>query len=97
MTDIEPQSQWSPLAGQNIDLGNTSESGGSSQPAVSGSLPVQTIRGDTSKREASLLAGHGDSAPSTSQDLTDSALRVRRVGQPGQAAGYFVVLATQGL
>jgi hypothetical protein len=84
-TDIEPQSQRSPLAAQIIDLGYASESRGSSPPAVPGSFPVPTIR---VQRETSLLADDGDSAPSTPQDLGDSTLRGL-----GHAAEYFVVFA----
>jgi hypothetical protein len=89
VTDTASPSQWSPLSAQNFDLGYTSESRGSSPQAVPGSLP--TILGDTSKHETS-LADDGDSALSTPQELGD-----RILGGLGQAAEYFVVLATQGL
>ena len=88
MTDIESQSQWSPLATQNIDLGYTSESRESSPPVVPGGLPVPTIRGDT-KRETSLPADDGD----TPQDLADSCT----LSGLGHTAEYFVVPAIQGL
>ena len=63
MTDVSgtmPQSQWSPPAAQNIDLGYTGGSG------ESNSLP--TIRGDARNRP---VADRGDSATSTRQRLTD--------------------------
>ena len=91
MTDIGPQSQWSPLAPQNIDLCYTIESHGSSPPLIPGSLPVVTIREDTSKRETSLPADQGDSVPSTPQDSADSTLHGL-----GHAAEY-VVPSIQGL
>ena len=93
MTDIGPQSQWSPLGAQNIDLGYTSESRGSSPPAIPGSLPVATIRGNTSKCETSLQENYGDGVPSTPQDLADS-LSLRGLGH---ATEYFVVHSIQGL
>lgn len=70
-----PQSQWSHLTAQNVDLGYTNESRGSSPPPVPGSLPLPTIQGDPSERETSQIADDGNSAPPTQQDLTDSTLR----------------------
>jgi hypothetical protein len=87
--DRQPSpSQWSPLSTQNIDFGYTSESCELSPLALPGSLPVPTIRGDTSKRETFLLANHGDSA----QDSVDSTLLGLR-----HSAEYFIVLNSQGL
>ena len=93
MSDIGSQSQRSPLAGQNIDLGS-SDPRGLSLSAVPGSLPVPTIRGDIRKRKTSPLADHGDSALSTSQDLAD--ITLHGLGD-GTDSKYFVVLAIQGL
>jgi hypothetical protein len=93
MTDIGSQSQWSSLAAQNVDLGYTSGSRGSSPPTVPGSLPVTMIQGDTSKREFSLPEDYGGSTPSTPPDLADGTL-----GGLGHAAEYFVFPASfQGL
>ena len=74
ITDTETSSQWSPLTAQNVDLGYTSESRGSSPPPVTESLPLPTIQGDPSKRETSQIADDGDSAPSTQRDSADSTL-----------------------
>ncbi|KAF8486129.1 hypothetical protein DFH94DRAFT_170169 [Russula ochroleuca] len=52
----------SPLPLQNFDPGHASGSGDVSISSLPGSLPVPTIQGDTSKRETSLPADHGDSA-----------------------------------
>ena len=92
VTDIG--TQMPPLCAQNFDLGYTSESRSSSPLAVPGSLPARTTRGNTSKRETSLLVGFDDShgAPSTSQNLGDGTLRGLR-----DAAEYFVVLAIERL
>ena len=92
LTDIGTQSQRLPHAGQNIDLDHAGESCGSSPPPLPGSLPVPTIRGDTSERENVLLENCTDSAPSTLQDLADNT--IRRVGH---VAEYFVAFAIQEL
>jgi hypothetical protein len=91
-TGIGPQSQWSPLAARDFDLGSTSESRGSSLSAVPGGFPVPTVRGDTSERKTSLVADNDDGAPSKPQDLADSTL-----GGLGHPAEYFVVLAIPAL
>ena len=75
MTDTRPQSQWSPLAAKNVDLGHTSEPRVSSLPPVPDSFPPPTIRGDRSKIETSQTADVGDSAPSKQQDPAGSTLR----------------------
>ena len=92
MTDIGPLSQQLPDADQNIDLGHAGESRGTSPPPIPGSLPVPTIRGDTSKCEIFLLADCTDSAPSTLEDLADNTLR-----RVGHVAEYFVAFAIQEL
>ena len=91
VTDIG--TQMPPLCAQNFDLGCTNESRSSSPLAVPGSLPAQTTRGNTSKRETSLVDfddSHG--APSTSQNLDDATLRGL-----WNAAEYFAVLAVERL
>ena len=75
MTDIGPQSQWSPLAAKNVDLGHTSEPRILSPPPVPDSFPPPTIRGHISKIETSQTADDGDSAPSKQQDPVDSTVR----------------------
>ena len=73
VTDAVSPSQWSLLATQNIDLDCTSESQGTSPPAVPGCLPMPTIREDTNGHKVSLITEHGDSAFTTLRDLGDSA------------------------
>jgi hypothetical protein len=92
MTDMGPQSQRSPLVGQNIDLGYARESRRSYPPPVPGSLPVPTIRGDASIRETFQLADPDDRAPSTPQDLADNILH-----ELWHATEYSVVLVLQEL
>lgn len=80
------------LAVHNVDLGYTSESRGTPPLAAPGSLRVQvsTIRGDTNNHDVSLVTEHGDSAPTTLQDLGDSAPLDR-----GYDDKYFVFLSSQ--
>ena len=92
MTDIEPQSQCSPLTPQGDDLDYSSGSSRSSPLAVPGSFHEPAIRGDMRKREPSLLANHVDSESSTAQDSADSTPRGL-----GHVSEYFVVPAVHGL
>ena len=74
MIDTTSLFQRPPLAAQSIDLGHTSKYQGTSPPAVSGSLPVPTMIGE-SNNHYFLLEGHDDSVSesATLRDLGDSA------------------------
>ena len=91
MTDLRPQSQWSPLLGQNFDLGYARESRRSYLQPVPGGLPVPTIR-DASIHETFQRADHDDRAPSTPQDLVDNIFH-----ELWHTTKYSVVLVIQEL
>lgn len=92
MTDMGPQSQQSPLAGQNVDFGYARESRPSYPPPVPGSLPVPTIRGDIRIRETFQLADPDDRARSTPQEFADNILH-----ELWHTTEYSVVLVIQVL
>ena len=90
MIDTTSLFQRPPLAGQSIDLGHTSEHRGTPPPAVPGSLPAPTTRGDTNNHDVPLLEEHGDSVSTTLRDFGDCAPL-----DGGHDAEYIVFLTTQ--
>ena len=95
MTDTASLFQWSPLAARNIDDSHTSETRSTTPPAVLDRLPVP-IRWNANNHDVSLLTEDGDSAPTTLQDLGDSARLAAKVAG-GHDAKYFVFFTIQDL